>query len=513
MSSGTVPAATERFPDRGLAWSGLERWVFAGAMSLLVAGAAGRCYSKPIWHDELFTYYLARIDTLPQLWQALASGTDLNPPLYYLAVRVCSALIGDGPMATRLPSMLGFVLMTMCVYVFVRRRLPARFALIAAVAPSLTGAYTYAFEGRPYGLVLGFAALALVAWQRAATSLWIAPALCAAALAAATSTHYYGILTLAPLAAGELTRSALRRRVDFRIVVALMCGILPLVFLRALIAAGRQFAPTFWSRPSVDLLIGSYSLLVDPLAQLAISGAILAALVTYGIGSRRVASASSATTGNNSAFALDELVAGAAFIMIPAIGFAMSAVATGGFHERYVVTGVIGVAILLCWWCAVTLRSTVTSVVFVSLLLTAFTARQLEGLRAGLRGPSAPLMENLPAVAALPPGELVVISHAVPYLQRAYYRDLEGGPAVAYLTKPPDVVAVSGDTGSRALRLLERYAPLDIRAYEAVAQPGARFYVYGPRSWLIPKLLSQGAEVTLMRDGTDASLFLVSMSR
>ncbi|MEO5898222.1 MAG: glycosyltransferase family 39 protein [Vicinamibacterales bacterium] len=489
-----------------------ERWLVVGVVALLLAGATGRALSKPLWHDELFTYYIARIDSLPALWTALSAGTDLNPPLYYLAVRACAALIGEGPVATRLPAIVGFVWMTIMLFVFVRRRLPARFALIGALTPSLTGVYTYAFEGRPYGLVLGLAGVALVAWQRSAVRGWIAPCICAAALAAATSTHYYGLLTIVPLAAGELTRIAQRRRIDLPMCLALACGVLPLLFLRPLIAAGRAFAPTFWSRPSLGQLMGSYQLLFDPLSQLALAAVILAGLFTFAVG-QRLESAPSATTEARGLVPLDELVVGSGFIALPVVGFAMSVLATGGFHERYVVAGVIGVAGLFCWGCATTLRSGSTTLILAALLLLAFTARQLEGVRAGFQGSSAAALKHISETAALPAGELVVISHAVPYLQLAYFRDLARGPAVTYLTKPADVVAATGDTGSRALRLLSRYAPLDIRTFEAVAQPGARFYVYGPRSWLVPKLLSQGAAVTLVREEGDASLFMVSVAR
>lgn len=481
-------------------------------ISVLLAGTIGRAVAKPLWHDELFTYYIARIDTMRGLWTALSAGTDLNPPLYYLAVRACAVVTGQGALATRLPAVLGFAVMTTMLYVFVRRRLPARFALIAALTPSLTGAYTYAFEGRPYGLVLGFAAVAMVAWQRAAVSRWLAPGICGAALAAATSTHYYGVLAIVPLAVGELTRIAQRKRLDLRVVLALACGLLPLLVLRPLIAAGRAFAPTFWSPPQPDQLIGSYQLLLDPLAQLVLTALISAAVFAY-LSTNLLESAGPATPTDPHSVPADELVVALGFIAIPLVGFAMSVVATGGFHERYVVTGVIGIALLLSGWCATALRSGFATLAVAALLLVPFSARQLAGIRSGLQGSSAAALKEIAEAAALPAGELVVISHAVPYLRLAYFRDVAGGPAVTYLTKPPDVVAATGDTGSRALRLLSRYAPLDIQPFERVAQPGARFYVYGPRSWLIPKLLSQGAVVTLVRESEDASLYLVSVVR
>src|SRR4029453_3518082 len=61
-----------------------------------------------IWHDELYTGYLVHVPTARHLWDALASGGDLMPPLYHLIVRFLEPLLGSGPLALRLPSIAGF---------------------------------------------------------------------------------------------------------------------------------------------------------------------------------------------------------------------------------------------------------------------------------------------------------------------------------------------------------------------------------------------------------------------
>ena len=77
-------------------------------------------------------------------------------------------------------------------------------------------AYLYAFEARAYGLVLGFAALALLSWQSVALGRRrVLSLVClAGGLSAAVSSHYYGIFVILPLALGEASRSVSRRRVD-----------------------------------------------------------------------------------------------------------------------------------------------------------------------------------------------------------------------------------------------------------------------------------------------------------
>ena len=66
--------------------------------------------------------------------------------------------------------MLGFWVMSLALYMFLRRYLSVVTALTGALFPAVTTAFAYSYEARPYALVLGFAGLALVCWQRAVDS-------------------------------------------------------------------------------------------------------------------------------------------------------------------------------------------------------------------------------------------------------------------------------------------------------------------------------------------------------
>jgi hypothetical protein len=69
------------------------------------------------------------------------------------------------------------------------------------------------------------------------------------------------------------------------------------------------------------------------------------------------------------------------------------------------------------------------------------------------------------------------------------------------------------DTGGRALHRLATVAPLEIRAYNEFVGAHHQFHVYGPKSWLIPKLLSQSAQVRLLAEGEDGSLYAVEIRK
>src|SRR6185436_6336222 len=122
--------------------------VFIGLTSL-------RALAKPLWYDELFTYYMSRLPGITSMWSAVKDGADLNPPLLYLATRAAHRAFGDGLIATRLPAILGFLTMLLCLFRFVARRCGATYGFAGMLFAALTGAYTFAYEARSYGMVLG----------------------------------------------------------------------------------------------------------------------------------------------------------------------------------------------------------------------------------------------------------------------------------------------------------------------------------------------------------------------
>src|SRR5215467_7819210 len=145
------------------------RFVVLAVWTICVAiPTAMRASAKPLWHDEIYTVLLARLPSAGVHWAALRDGVDFAPPLNGLLTRAVRELAGGGPVAVRVPAMVGFWVMTLAVFVIVRRRSNATLAFAAALLPFFTAAYRYSYEARPYGLMLGLAALAWLAWSEAA---------------------------------------------------------------------------------------------------------------------------------------------------------------------------------------------------------------------------------------------------------------------------------------------------------------------------------------------------------
>ena len=140
--------------------------------ALFVSAAAAGCAFvqawnsfRPLWFDELFTFFVSRLPDLDHMFRAMPA--DGNPPLYHLLARVSLRLLGETSFAVRLPSILAFTAAALAVYCFVRRRRGPVLALFAMLALACSGMAKYGSEARPYALLLAFTGLTLVSWQAA----------------------------------------------------------------------------------------------------------------------------------------------------------------------------------------------------------------------------------------------------------------------------------------------------------------------------------------------------------
>src|SRR5260370_37650376 len=67
-------------------------------------------------YDEILTLNVSQIGSVRGIWDSLLAGADQQPPLQYLLSRACMGLLGEGLLPLRLPSILGFWCMTLCLY-------------------------------------------------------------------------------------------------------------------------------------------------------------------------------------------------------------------------------------------------------------------------------------------------------------------------------------------------------------------------------------------------------------
>jgi hypothetical protein len=124
--------------------------------------------------------------------------------------------------------------------------------------PALTATLYYSAEGRPYGLMLGLYALALLSWQAATQEGgnrrrgWALAGL-ALAIALTINTHYFGILLLAPICAAEGFRSLQRRRMDWPVCAAIYLGMAGFAATMPFLKAAGEFRRNYYNAGTVGL--------------------------------------------------------------------------------------------------------------------------------------------------------------------------------------------------------------------------------------------------------------------
>ena len=235
---------------------------------------AAQAVNKLMWFDEFITFYIAKLGSLRAIWAALAQGTDPNPPLSHWLASLSMHAFGANSFAARLPFMLAGVAGLCALFAFMRCRIPPLYAAAGVLFFMSTAAFDYFFESRSYALTLAFSALSLYFWQEAAEGK--RPLLSSVALglglAADISSNYFAVLAFFPIAAGELVRNILHRRLEWRVWIALaVSGSSLLLYLPLINSAVARFSPYAWNKVELDTAYDGYLLMVDHILWLGVA--------------------------------------------------------------------------------------------------------------------------------------------------------------------------------------------------------------------------------------------------
>lgn len=463
---------------------------------------------KPLWNDEIFTYHIARRPTVVEVIRVLKT-IDLNPPIHYLAVRASQAVLGDTPLALRLPSIVGVAVLCLSLYVFVTRRAGPAYGWVAAALPLATGAFPYAYEARPYGLMLGFAGLALVCWQRASEPGrhpgWLLGL--AASLVAAVSTHYYAILLTVPLGLGELVRMFGRRRFDAWMWLAIGSGLLPLAAFLAMVQHAHQGSVDFWARPDWHAIFRTYDFLLwkmtTPLVEILI---VLALLPRVGRSPRQADHDLPQARPP-----AHELAVAVGFALMPLLTLILATYATKAYTERYALPTVVGLGLLIAFLAHRLSDGRAFLGTVVATVLLAWFVSEAKWSIEDFRGRcqlAASL--DLARKTELP----IVVTDPLFYLQLRHYTSGPLGERLVYLVP-------EGDSIGPALHVLKPWTPLRVQTVDEFIATDPRFYLYAQRDGdllarkaterLLTQLRQRGARVVLEECNSDRVLFEASV--
>lgn len=482
--------------------------------SLLVLGAIGLPYfvavaaiahRRHLWNDELFTYDFVNLPSVSDVWRELRTGIEQTPPLFYLVTRASLAVLGHNSVAIRIPAMLGVFAACCCVYLLLARRASPVAGAAGALIVLATQALPYGYEARPYGIVLGLAAAALLCWQvRADTGSVLAVVMLAVVFACAVSTHYYAALLVVPIAAAEATRAAARRRIDLAVPAALVVGLAPLLAYKPLIDGARRFSHSFWTTFDWSSSWQFYAwLLRTPAVPPRLGTDLLVAVVAAVVAAALVVIRS----------ATPEVAAAVGFLVLPLLGVTLAEGVTGAFTERYVLSAVLGVAILGAlaldrlgaWWRPLPLVAVVLLGAF-CVRAAVYDYRDVGGDRTRQRATLALLSETRPSlpIAVAQPHDFLELSHyAAPRLHRRLFYLASRPLARRYLGTDSTEAGVIGLSG---------FSPLNVRGYRPFLRAGRPFLVFagvGSGAWLPQALAADHVPLRRLRP----LLFLAEPSR
>ncbi len=476
-------------------------WLWLGLILALTAALAlAWSGNKLLNQDEVFVLQTDSVRSVAQLLHIqLHTPISLDPPVYHLLAHAATRVFGPTPFALRLPSLAGFLLMQLCLFLYVARAASDRAALLAAALPALTATLFYAAEARPYGLLLGFFTLTLVAYQSStrnsdASQIHTSPpasraaalVVLAIAIALTLNTHYFGILLLVPLYAAELARTFARRTLDLPLVFAILAGTLTFAFTLPFQHAATAFRVHYYNLASASphAITQAYRSLFVDYTRTSLRtqhiAAILFVLVTFCFLAALAVRWKSFHLPPGEAVFLLTLAA------LPFFGYLLAHFVTHTIEVRYVLGALIAIAVLVSLLTAPLLERAPNLILAFVLVAMAVTgelriraeARKTAGILASLRIPLP-----LEAILRADPARRLYIQEVGPFEEARYNTpDPELRARIALVYSSDQEIRINGhDTEALTAEHLAQFSDVPIVPYDQLlADPSAHILVLFP---------------------------------
>ncbi len=478
----------------------------------------------PLWHDEIFTYAIAQLPTVHDVMLG-TRAIDLNPPLSYLLTRASFHLFGVGTLQCRLPEIAGMLLALTCIFLFVRRRAGNSFGFLAAALLLAGQAADATLQARPYGLLLGFTVLALLAWQSSSaqstdTHTWPLNLLLLVAVSAALLSHVFGLFGWFALVAAECVQARHNRRLDPGRTLALLLPLGFTWFYRPLIQghAASLFPPAF--QPDLARIFSFYtSEITTGIVALSI---VACAATLFKSGSRPN---SSEPRNPRSVLTLSEWVVILVLITLPLALILRLRFQHASFFDRYGLMASIGFSVLLSVSFYLVNGDRPAFATFAALLVLLLSRHSVAALHSLLQGDilrhtEPPLhLSNLTALTD--PSLPIVDASGLTFIEMNFREPLQLLARTFYLTGGPFAAQYAHATifeGMQTEKAL-MHLPGNVDSYPDFVAHHSHFYVVGTlgyaEDWILPKLQADGATLiirtSLTSDYKDHELYEVSM--
>ena len=490
---------------------------------LCVATFVGYSHAKAPWNDEVLQMHLERQDSIAQVWNAVRGGTvQVDPPLLHVLGHILIKTFGDHVLAVRAASIFGYLLMCVSFSILLKRHLPAIYAAAGFFLPYATVLRSRVPDARPYAMMVGFSALALLCWDamndedapKKHRNLWRLGL--GLSLAAMTSTHFFSMLFFAGLGLAELLKWYVRKRIDWIAVFIIALGATPiLIWLPTLFASQKIYMKHYFFPVKFENFYNFYSFALHTLP---LVGALLLVVLVLALLPRIDRPASTELTPRFRFL----LAAAAGFLLVPAAGYILGLAVTGIFVNYYHIIATFGLIVGLPL--AVAALGGSNRAAGMALFLAIFghglfvTARGLSGyLRTDQTYPSIAAMRKLIPNEANP--DIVVPSplHFLP-LQEA--NRLDPLNSILYLYDPVKGLAALGtDTADLCLYHVKPFTKARIEPFDEWTKNHSSFYIaslgenVGVQEWQFDHFLrNPNARLTWIGQVNGFRLYRVQLS-
>jgi hypothetical protein len=465
---------------------------------------------KLLWHDELFTYYIAQAPNLPTLISQ-AQTLDLNPPLSYLFVRACFHLFHASATICRVPSMIGFLLCMGCVYSFLHRRFGALWGMAGVLLLATGDAYPYAFEARPYGLILGFIALAFVGWEKATDEQRGSPLglfLLVFGGLGALLCHVFAAIAWIILIVAELVRAHKRHRLNWHILLAFLVPLTSVAtYLPLLDNHSSGYFPIAFQPDTHKMMSYYFELFIQ--FELPLMWTTILALLFMEKGTFQVR--------ENLAITTAQAVALGGLLLLPVILMICLMKTHGAFFTRYGIVANIAIAILIpvfsAWFtrgsrptaCVMTLILFLGSSLPVSIISLALHPDLLSVANSKPNACGACVLAN-----RLAPELPFVDASGLTYIEMNSREDDGFLSRVYYLTDQTASLRYAHASIFEGMRSLKGVFPIhaNVEEYSIFVRQHPSFLVLGtfdyPEDWLLRKVKADDAHLCLLATLSDS---------
>lgn len=493
------------------------------AVLILTLLAAGLCsvlhaIAKPFWYDEVCTVILCRLPNASEIWNALSHAADTNPPPFYLLTRAARQLVPDDHLGYRLPAILGLLGTVSCVYFILSRRARRLSALVGAAFVLCTPLAEYAYEARPYSLMVACVSCAILFWQRIEDSRLYAIA-AGASLAGALCLHYYAVLVWPAFIVAEASVWIVRRRFRISAWAAIIAGAFPLfLFAPLLLKVRLYYGQNFWAKPSMKGALFSYFSLFITGGHWGVIFAvgIFAILLYVGLTKTAGSDGSGYRAVKVEAIPIEERALILMLLCLPLIAFAAARIGHGGMAWRYMLPTVLGGALALGYGIdKVSSARRLFLLVFLLMVYALssgefFVREHAKGSLLESRARATGEVKTIAAGSDLP----IVIASGSRYLPMAYYASADSSGKLFAIADPREaVIAIKSDSVDLSLLALRQYFPLQVEDYAGFLSRHREFLVVSGDGfeWLTGRLERDGYALKLVSSDGESTVYKVTV--